>query len=251
MKAECSGVAASPAIRKCFLRLRRKLTLRSGFAFSWAVCVCLWVPTALAQDSSDRERGVTYALRPGKPEISIDAGFYRIEATDYSPGGKGMLGGNLGIGITRGLSAQVGATIAGYRNDLYFSPYLPTNPYLATANVLAFLGGLRYEFRNPRKQLRPYVGGGGVAVRFANVKRGPRQFCFPNASTGFETCLDMTPELFENTRFTGYFEAGLNLCCIRELWGFQVGARLYRLNGVTEQSFWHNQFFGGLLVRWQ
>jgi hypothetical protein len=30
------------------------------------------MPTALAQDSSDRERGVTYALRPGKPEISIN-----------------------------------------------------------------------------------------------------------------------------------------------------------------------------------
>jgi outer membrane protein W len=219
---------------------------------------------AVAQGTAGQQADPSYALGPGKVEVAATAGVHRIERegldennvkTVYAPGGDVEIGGGVAVGVTRHFSMQIGLSMTKYKNDLYWRPAEPHNPYLATANLLTFNAGIRYDIRGAAGRVRPYVGGGLAAAHFASVERGPSELCFADGS-----CLPMAPELFTGTRFSPYFDGGVNFFVNRR-WGLVGGMKVLRLQGsgtapaipaslpTGEDSFWHLELYGGLVLR--
>jgi hypothetical protein len=231
-----------------------------------AVCglAVLVAAAAFAQGAAGQQAGPPYALGRGKIEVAVTAGIHAIDRegldengvkTVYAPGGEAEIGGGVAVGITRHLSAQVGLSMAKYDNDLYWRPAVPHNPYRATANLFTFNAGVRYDIRGPAGRVRPYVGGGLAAAHFASVERGPSELCLGDGS-----CLPMAPELFTGTRFSPYFDGGVNFFVSRR-WGLVGGMKALRLQGsgtapaipaslpTGKDFFWHVELYGGFVLR--
>lgn len=219
---------------------------------------------AFAQGTAGQQTGPSYALGRGKLEVAVTAGVHQIERqgldenkveTIYTPGGDAAIGGGAAVGITPHFSAQVGLSMARYENDLYWEPAVPHNPYRATANLFTFNAGIRYDIRRAAGRVRPYVGGGLAAAHFASVERGPNELCFADGS-----CAPMAPELFTGTRFSPYFDGGVNFFVNRR-WGVVGGMKVLRLPGSGtapaipaslpsgKDTFWHVELYGGLVLR--
>ena len=221
-------------------------------------CVLFCAVCILVQPSYAQTPEVSYALKPGKAEVSIQTGFYVIEHGEhYRPGGRALLAGGVAVGLSPHVAVEFGVSRAAYRNDLYWKPDPPNNPYLATGVVMSLFGGGRYEFRRPDGRVRPYLGAGMAATRFTDVERGPKTLCSDDGS-----CFVMAPELFDGTKLTPFFDMGINFM-VQPTWGIRVGFKPYLYRGdetnpvrsITGPSgsnrFWHTQFYVGALYRWR
>jgi outer membrane protein W len=219
---------------------------------------------AFGQGSAGQPTGPSYQVGRGKIEVAVTAGAHAIghEGLDendvktvYAPGADAEIGGGVAVGITRHFSVQVGLSMTKYKNDLYWRPAEPHNPYLATANLFTFNAGVRYDIRRADGRVRPYVGGGLAAAHFASVERGPSELCFADGS-----CLPMPPELFTGTRFSPYFDGGVSFF-VNHRWGLVGGMKILRLQGsgtapaipaslpTGKDTFWHEELYGGLVLR--
>jgi hypothetical protein len=259
---------------------RRKLPSSSGEASVGAMRIRTLLLVALvvvarsagvvAQAPQTRTVGQVHGLETGKAEVALAVGFYWIEwqGTDvhgipdvtWKPPASASISADLGIGISRHVLAQFGLALTGYKDDMYWRPEIPHNPYLATASLLTVTGGLRWDIRDPRYRVRPYVGGGVVAARFANIHRGPSEWCPDLVGLPAGSCFQEAPELFTGTRVTGYVDAGVNFL-VRPRWGFIMGTRAFKLQGsgsapaipadrpTGTDDFWHGQLFVGVLFR--
>lgn len=218
---------------------------------------------ALAQAPAGQTGDPAYALERGKLAVAAAISAHRItwEGLDtngvkvqwYDDGDLAFIAG-LRAGITRRFAAQVDFSITGYDNDeLYWRPEEPHNPYAATGLLFTLSAGVRYDILKPGARVRPYVSGGLVAARYADVVRGPTEFCLDTA------CQQMAPELFSGTRLGWYFDGGVNLF-VTPRWGFAVGVKLFPMPGSGTEpavpldrptgmdSFLHSQLYAGIIL---
>ncbi len=246
--------------------------LRTRLPFCVA-CVLLLARSAAGQnppDSRELKPLPSCTLAPRKVEVIAGIGLYGVSFDEwvskvgdvvYRPSMRPMFGASVGVGITSRIALHAGLDLADYRNDTYWRPEEPHNPYLATAHILSWWGGLRYEFRNPGVRLRPYVGGGVLAARFTNIERGPKDACF----TSQPDCWVIAPELFYGTKVTGYGDFGLNVM-LRPDWGLRTWIKFFYLRGdetdttltvdspgdpTVHDLFGHAEFGVGIVYRWQ
>lgn len=175
-----------------------------------------------AQDPEPQEK--RYLLRPGRPEFTGLFGLHALESEGPETGAFVVGGADVGLGLSRRFSLHANYVAGHYRNDTYYNPTLPNNPYLTTASRSTATVGLRWEFPLGADWFRPWVEAGGGTTRMWNLKRGEPTLCVPSPTSAPPTCWDMAPTIFEGSRPIGSVAFGANVFTTKGIGG-QVAFR--------------------------